>query len=341
MQHLDRQVIEQALTWSREGKTIWLCTVLATFGSSPRAPGSLMAVSQEGKHIGSLSGGCVEDDFITRLSEGEFDRPITVTRYGDPQDDRGAHIALPCGGVLEVLIERLRSVPDTLEHLGTLLATLDGHHRLMRNVHLSTGKHYFTEDSTLGPRVVQLDEHGPGELGHDRQGRDRQGLVQMRIAPATRLIIAGISPISAPCAAFATTLGFEVIVCDPDKEACGDFSVAGVKVKAILPSLYIASGACHSATAIVALTHDPRIDDLAMMEAVRTPAFYIGVMGSRRTSAARAERLTRSGGLTEEEIGRLHMPIGLALGSKTPAEIALAVMADIVRVQHGKTINEL
>lgn len=326
MQHLDRQVIEQALTWTQEGKTIWLCTVLTTFGSSPREPGAWLAVNQAGRHIGSLSGGCVEDDFIKRLGDGEFDRPITVTRYGDPQDEQGARVSLPCGGMLEVLIERLFATSETQEHLATLLATLDGHHQLRRHVHLATGEHYFTQDATLGPRVVQ---HGT------------PGLVQMRIAPARRLVIAGISAVSTPCAAFALTLGFEVIVCDPDEVACADFSVPGVTVKALLPSLYIASGACHSATAVVALTHDPRIDDLAMMEAVRTPAFYIGVMGSKRSSAARAERLVRSGGLTDEQVSRLHMPIGLALGSKTPAEIALAVMADIVRVQHGKALNEL
>ncbi|NVF14014.1 XdhC family protein [Vreelandella maris] len=331
MQHLDRQVIEQALTWCQEGKTVWLCTVLATFGSSPRAPGSWMAVDQAGKHIGSLSGGCVEEDFIQRLREGEFDRTITITRYGDSEDAQSAHITLPCGGLLDILIERLPSTSDTREHLTTLLATLDGHYQLIRNVDVSTGTHGFSEDASLGPRVVQ----------QKAQGHDQPTMIQMRIAPARRLIIAGISAISAPCAAFAVTLGFEVIVCDPDEAACADFSVPGVEVKALLPSRYIASGVCHSATAVVALTHDPRIDDLAMIEAVRTPAFYIGVMGSRRTSTARAERLIRSGGLTEAQIDRLHMPIGLALGSKTPAEIALAVMADIVRVQHGKTISEL
>lgn len=326
MQHLDRQVIEQALAWSQKGQTVWLCTVLATFGSSPRAPGAWMAVSSTGQHIGSLSGGCVEDDFIARLNEGAFDRPVTIARYGDPQDEQGAHVSLPCGGMLEVLIERLFASSDTQEHLATLLATLDGHHQLMRHVHLATGEHSFTQDDTLGPRVVQ----------HASQGR-----VSMRIAPARRLIIAGISAISAPCAAFAVTLGFEVIICDPDEATCAGFSVPGVTVKALLPSLYIASETCHRATAVVALTHDPRIDDLAMMEAVRTPAFYIGVMGSKRTSTARAERLRRSGGLTHEQVLRIHMPIGLALGSKTPAEIALAVMADIVRVQHGKSIDEL
>jgi xanthine dehydrogenase accessory factor len=108
-----------------------------------------------------------------------------------------------------------------------------------------------------------------------------------------------------------------------------------------LPSTFIASGGCHAATAVVALTHDPRIDDLAMIEAVRTEAFYIGVMGSRRTSDTRATRLMRSGGLSQVEIERIHMPIGLDLGSKTPAEIALAVMADVLRVYHGKSRDAL
>lgn len=329
MQHLDLQVIDQALTWSREGETVWLCTVLATFGSSPRAPGAWMAVIRDGSHLGSLSGGCVEDDFIKRLAEGQFENPTVVIRYGDADNAQAGHITLPCGGILEVLVERLPATPEILEHLGTLKATLEGQRPLMRHVDIHTGSRYFTDDATLGPRVIWPSEEGaPNRL-------------KMRLAPARRLIIAGISPVSSACASFAATLGFEVIVCDPDEAACQAFDVPGVTVKAQLPSQYIAANGCHGATAIVALTHDPRIDDLAMMEAVRTPAFYIGVMGSKRTSTARAERLIRSGGLTEEQVERLHMPIGLALGSKTPAEIALSIMADIVRVQHGKTLHEL
>ncbi|PRY64919.1 xanthine dehydrogenase accessory factor [Vreelandella songnenensis] len=329
MQHLDLLVIEQALAWSQEGETVWLCTVLATFGSSPRAPGSWMAVTKDGRHLGSLSGGCVEEDFIQRLAEGQFEQAARVIRYGDADDAQGGHITLPCGGILEVLVERLPATPDMREHLGTLKAALEGHQPLMRHVDIHSGKRFFSEDSSLGPRVIwPADERAPN-------------LVSMRLAPARRLIIAGISPVSSACAAFAVTLGFEVIVCDPDEAACQAFDVPGVTVKAALPSRYLATHRCHNATAIVALTHDPRIDDLAMMEAVRTPAFYIGVMGSLRTSAARAERLIRSGGLSDAEIARIHMPIGLALGSKTPAEIALAVMADIVRVQHGRAQDAL
>ena len=325
MQHLDLQVIERALAWARDGETVWLCTVLGTYGSSPRAPGSLLAVRGDGRHVGSLSGGCVEEDFLARLAEGEFAVPLTILRYGEGGVD-GTGIALPCGGILDVLIERLAPEAETLVHLEVLLATLQGQRALARRVELASGTRHFVEDDGIGPRVIRDTE------------RDA---VQIRLTPAARLVIAGISPVAEACARFALGLGFEVIVCDPREEALAGFEIPGVEIHPVLPSVFIAAGGCHAATAVVALTHDPRIDDLAMIEAVRTPAFYIGVMGSRRTSEARAERLRRSGGLSETEIARLHMPIGLNLGSKTPAEIALAVMADILRVQRGKARDAL
>jgi xanthine dehydrogenase accessory factor len=328
MLHLDLQVIERALAWTREGETVWLCTVLATYGSSPRAPGSLLAVRGDGRHVGSLSGGCVEEDFLARLTEGEFDCPVTTLRYGGGSRDSGGAdgIALPCGGILDVLVERLMPDAESLVHLEVLLATLQGQRALVRRVELDSGARHFVGDDGLGPRVIQDTE---------------RGAVQIRLTPAARLILAGLSPVAEACARFALGLGFEVIVCDPREEVLAGFEIPGVELKPVLPSVYLAAGGCHGATAVVALTHDPRIDDLAMIEAVRTPAFYIGVMGSRRTSEARAERLRRSGGLSDAEIARLHMPIGLALGSKTPAEIALAVMADIVRVQRGRPRDAL
>nr|WP_298164282.1 XdhC family protein [uncultured Pseudomonas sp.] len=328
MQHLDLQVIEQALAWARAGETVWLCTVLATFGSSPREPGSLLAALRDGRHIGSLSGGCVEEDFLERLQGGEFERGVTTLRYGDPEGPQGSRISLPCGGILKVLIERLPANAATMTQLEILRTTLLGQRHLIRCVDLQSGATHLFEDDGLGPRVVEQAE---------------RKTVDIRVGPAARLIIAGISPVSVVCAEFARTLGFEVIVCDPREEARAGFNVPGIgiEVQPVLPSMFIAAGGCHAATAVVALTHDPRIDDLTMIEAVRTPAFYIGVMGSRQTSRVRAERLRRSGGLSEDEVARLHMPIGLALGSKTPAEIALAVMADIVRVHRGRSRDVL
>ena len=326
MRHLDLQVIEQALAWSRAGDTVWLCTVLATFGSSPREPGSLLVARRDGSHVGSLSGGCVEEDFLQRLGAGEFDAPVTLLRYGAAEEGGETRVALPCGGVLKVLIERLSAESATWDQLERLRATLHGQRHLLRVVDLDGGETSLLDDDGLGPRVVE-----------DAGGQ----VVQLRIGPAARLVIAGLSPVALCCAQFAQALGFEVIVCDPREEVLAGVALPGIEIRPQLPSLFIASDGCHRATAVVALTHDPRIDDLAMIEAVRTPAFYIGVMGSQRTSQARAERLRRSGGLSEADIARLHMPIGLALGSKTPAEIALAVMADVLRVYRGRARDDL
>lgn len=334
MQQLDLQVIEQALDWIREGERVWLCTVLATFGSSPRAPGAWLLARGDGRHVGSLSGGCVEEDFLARLRDGEFDGPVTVLRYGDPDNPRGPRITLPCGGILEVLIEPFAPDAAALAHFKALYAALLGHRHLVRRVNLTTGAADLEEDRGVGPRVER-------EAVRSEAREGEPGWIRLRVGPAARLILAGISPVASVCADFARTLGFEVIVCDPREEALAGFDVSGVEVRAELPSSFIAAGGCHAATAVVALTHDPRIDDLAMIEAVRTPAFYVGVMGSQASSRARAERLRRSGGLSDTEIARLHMPIGLALGSKTPAEIALAVMADVLRVQRNRPRSKL
>ncbi|PAU76182.1 XdhC family protein [Halomonas salipaludis] len=322
MRDLDHQVITRALAWVREGHPIWLCTVLSTYGSSPRVPGAMLVARRDGRYVGSLSGGCVEEDFLEELIAGAFDRMVTLRRYGESREE-SRRLALPCGGVLEVLIEH--RAPDTawLAHLEALYRALQGQHRLVRRVDVEAGAFQaFNDDAAEGPCVVR-----------------RPASVDIRIGPVLRLLLAGLSPVADVCARFSQALGHEVIVCDPRPEMREGFSVDGVTVVPLLPSAFIAAGGCHAATAVVALTHDPRIDDLAMIEAVRTEAFYIGVMGSRRTSDARATRLLRSGGLSQADIDRIHMPIGLDLGSKTPAEIALAVMADIVRAYHWRSRN--
>lgn len=343
MQHLDLTVIRQALAWAQEGQTLWLCTVLSTFGSSPREPGAWLVALRDGRHVGSLSGGCVEEDFLARLAAGAFQSPVQRVRYGDANGNAGGDVdeeegvldgpgvSLPCGGILDVLVERLLPDEATLEHLSALEATLTGQRPQLRHVDLASGRVRLEDDSGLGERVLLPaggDELAPGE-------------VQLRVGPAARLLLAGMSPVAEACAEFAVRLGFEVILCDPRPNMLAGISLPGVERVETLPSSFIAAGGCHVATAVVALTHDPRIDDLAMIEAVRTEAFYIGVMGSQQTSAARAVRLERSGGLSAAELARIQMPVGLGLGSKTPAEIALAVMADIVRVRRGRARADL
>lgn len=329
MQSLDYQVVDQAVEWLSGGRTIWLCTVLSTFGSSPREPGSMMVAIGDGHHVGSLSGGCVEEDFLARLAGGEYNAAAVIVRYGgtgySPESSR---IRLPCGGTLEVLVERKEPGPENLAHLESVRGALSGEAERTRMVRLTDGKSWLEEARAAGPRVSQ-DESNE--------------LVSIRVGPVARLILAGYSSVAEACAGFALSLGYQVVLCEPREEVIRDIRLAdGVEFIPQLPSLYIASpGACTPSTAVVAVTHDPRIDDLAMMAAVKSPAGYIGVMGSARTSEARAGRLRRTGGLSEADIERIHMPIGLGLGSKTPAEIALAIMADIVRVRRGRSVSEL
>ncbi|MHA7117195.1 XdhC family protein [Pseudomonas promysalinigenes] len=317
MQHLDLQVISQALQWSLSGQRVWLCTVLATYGSAPRAPGSLLAVNQSGQWLGSLSGGCVEEDFLERVGQGEFPEPVAIVRYGDGSDRRSS-IRLPCGGVLEVLVENLAADCDVQAHLRELQGALRGQRRLLREVRLPQGQLQLFDDRDQGPRV-------------ERQGNQ----VRLRVGAAQRLLLAGYSSVAHFCAEFGKSLGFEVILCEPREEVLEGVLLEGIEVRRELPSEFIVNGGCHADTAVVALTHDPKIDDLAMLEAVRTEAFYIGVMGSMTTSEKRRERLHRIGGLSDEQMARIHAPIGLNLGSKTPAEIALAVLADILRLRNG------
>ncbi|WP_342632034.1 XdhC family protein [Marinobacter alkaliphilus] len=326
MQPLDIKVVEQALHWCDEGHDFWFCTVVSTFGSSPRAPGSWLIARQDGAHCGSLSGGCVEEDFLARLQDNTFKGRINRIRYGAPDSPDNARVTLPCGGILDVLIEHWPASSATRKHFLALQSALSGEGPVARVVSLETGDICLEPESELGARVTEEAD---------------QARLRLRVGPVSRLVIAGLSPVATACASFAHSLGFEVIVCDPRPEEVRHFNLADVTLQQELPSVFIAREGCHRATAVVALTHDPRIDDTAMMEAVKTEAFYIGVMGSMKTSEKRRERLARIGGLTEQEIHRIHMPVGLNIGSKTPAEIALAVMADIIRVRQGISRQQL
>ena len=316
MNSLDLQVILQGLEWLRQGRQVWLSTVLSTYGSAPRGPGAMLVALETGDFRGSLSGGCVEEDFLERLGLGEFGSHSQVVRYGEGGLTPSRE--LPCGGVLDVLIERFDSDCEALEHFSTMLNSLEGRSLSVRHVVLGTNIRKLEVPFAPAAAVVVTGEK-----------------ISIQIGAAKRLLVAGLSPVAEFCASFAVSLGFEVIVCDPRLELTSRFSLDGAKVVEALPATYISQGGCHAATAVVALTHDPRLDDLTLLEAVRTSAFYIGAMGSLRTSEKRLERVRKIGCLTDDSVSRIRAPIGLNLGSKTPGEIALAVMSDIVRVSNG------
>lgn len=319
MQHLDLQVIDQSQRWL-VSQPIWLCTVLCTFGSSPRPPGTMMAITAEGEYYGSLSGGCIEEDFIGRIRNGDFRQASQRVRYGDGglAPDR----TLPCGGVLDILIEYLLPDEQNNQRLAQLWRALAGHLALQKVVTLPHACERLEEIVWRSSTVVE-------------QKADQ---IILTIAAPPRLVIAGLSTVALYCASFAVSLGFETVVCENRPEFLLNFAAqldAQVQLEKTFPARYLEEQGCHANTAIVALTHDPRMDDLTMMEAVNTPAFYLGVMGSQRNSTNRFERLQSVGGLSDGELDRIHAPIGMDIGSKTPAEIALAVMADIVKKKNA------
>ncbi|RMN56906.1 xanthine dehydrogenase accessory factor [Pseudomonas syringae] len=322
MDHLDLLVISQAKKWAAESRSLWLCTVLTTYGSAPRSPGAMLVALPNGENRGSLSGGCIEEDFLERLTNGELEPINQIIRYGDGGLPSGK--SLPCGGVLDILVEHFAGGPEVLSHFAILEKGLLGSYSCVRVVLLKGLVRQVERCRSDGPRI-------------DQQG-DR---VFIRLGAVRRLIVAGMSPVAEYCASFAIALGYEVIICEPREEYLKNFSLPNVQLVAQLPALYISEFGCHESTAVVALTHDPKFDDLTMIEAVRTKAFYIGAMGSAKSSVKRKERLKRLGGLGDDDLSRIQAPIGLNLDSKTPAEIALAVMADIVRTANGVGRNDL
>lgn len=321
MQSLDLAVIYQALSWTQE-HPVWLCTVLTTYGSSPRSPGAMMVATGEGKSVGSLSGGCIEEVFLARVANGEYRNASEIVRYGGDGLDSG--VTLPCGGQLDILVEYLPATSASLDYLNQIAAALEGHQALEKRVTLPQAASCLPVEHYVSTTYIERDEQQ----------------VSLYLAAVPCLLIAGLSSVAVYCAQFALTLGFEVIVCENRADVLENFRPqvpAGVQLIEQFPANYLEKTGCRSNTAIVALTHDPRMDDLTLMEAVTTPAFYIGAMGSHRNSENRRQRLVNIAGFDEAQLTRVHAPIGIPINSKTPAEIALAVMAGIVMCKNRRS----
>jgi xanthine dehydrogenase accessory factor len=316
MQAVDKEVIGQVLRWLQAGESCWLATVVGTWGSSPRPVGSLLACNQAGHVVGSLSGGCVEEDLLDKLTSGQLaSEHAQFFQYGISAEET-EKFGLPCGGSLYIVVEPQRPDAATTAHFNQLNAALDERRCVQRTVNLST-------HSTV---VQNVDHHAPLQWDEDAQ------TLTHTYGPRFQLFIIGAGMVSKYLADIALMLDYEVTVCDPRQELLDDFGVDGARCIADMPDDAIRKHAKDQATAIVALTHDPRIDDMGLMEALTTEAFYIGAMGSTRTSASRRERLLALE-VSEADLAKLHAPIGLSIGSKTPPEIAIAIIAEITAVR--------
>ena len=327
MENLDVVVLRTLHGWRAAGRRAMLATVVRTWGSSPRPEGSIMALCDTGAVVGSVSGGCIEDDLIDRhtrayagvASAGEErtipSGPPSFVKYGVTADE--AHrFGLPCGGTLELLLEY---DPDPAL-LAALIAALEQGQLMQRSVRLVDGA------VTLAPAAQPAALEATAER------------VVNTFGPEYRMLLIGAGQLAEYLATMALFSGFAVTVCDPREEYRGHWNVPGVTLDSGMPDDVVAAFRPDRRSCVVALTHDPKLDDLALLEALNSEAFYVGGIGSRRNNAARRARLIEHFDQTEASLERLRGPIGIYIGSKTPPEIAVSVMAEILAVKNGVTL---
>ncbi len=318
MDNIDLEVLKTCSQWLASGLRCELITVLKTWGSSPRPEGSMLAICEDGRVVGSVSGGCIEDDMIDRARREGLNRvqPGIVT-YGITADE--AHrFGLPCGGTIELAIEPL----SPASQLGELLRRLEAGELVARRVDLQTGA--VTLSTALPTQSMQVSS---------------SALVTLH-GPRWRLLIIGAGQLSRFVAQIAQGMDYAVTVCDPREEYRDSWQVAGVELATGMPDDVVQAMKLDSRCAVIALTHDPKLDDLALMEALRSEAFYVGAIGSRLNNQRRRERLAEHFDLNEEQLGKLHGPIGLYIGSKTPPEIAISILAELTAVKNAVALPQ-
>ncbi len=317
MDNVDLSVLRQVHTWQAAGQRVVLGTVTRTWGSAPRPIGSLVAVRGDGQIAGSVSGGCIEDDLIARVRAGALaiEAP-QVVRYGVGAEE-AARFGLPCGGTMELVFEPV----GERTRIAELLERLGHGERVQRVLSLADGH-------------VQLFPPSGG----DALRLDAQQLVTTH-GPSYRLLVIGAGQLTRYLASMARALDYEVIVCDPREEYSDIGAVPGVKLVRTMPDDTVVDLKPDGHTAVVALTHDPKLDDLALMEALRSEAFYVGAIGSRVNQAKRRSRLKEHFGLTDPQLDRLHGPVGLKNGARTPPEIAVAILAELTAVRYGVVVG--
>ena len=346
MESLDLRVLNDVLAWRRAGHAVTMVTVVETWGSAPRPPGALLVVRDDGRVSGSVSGGCIEDDLIARtkaafktdqtahLPQNTPKTPsniplagilyayTAINRIAKPAmiaygvtKDEAARFGLPCGGTLRLVQEPVLDVA-WIEHI---LARTTAHQLVARTLNLATGW------------VTLADANRDQAMAFD-------GVTLTTLfGPKWRLLLIGAGQLSQALASMALLLDFEVLVCDPREEYAFDPAQVGATRVAGMPDDVVREMQADAHTAIVALTHDAKLDDMALMEALQSDAFYVGALGSRSNQATRKERMIEHFGMTTEQLARLHGPVGLRINAKTPAEIAVSILAQIIAVKNTLT----
>ena len=312
MNSTDQTILSCLLASLNQGEKPWLVTVVATIGSSPRPVGSLVAFRADGSQVGSVSGGCVEEDLIARLLAREFSGPqVHLTDYGVSAEDNEKW-GLPCGGRLKLAIQQLDK-----KDLGWVK---DAHHAmstrqtLRRSVSLQSGE----------TRISPSEHFAPLEKKDDT--------LTHCFGPRHRLLLVGAGQLAAHLSTLALAMDYEVMLADSREWALDQWQGPDVEKILGLPDDVVREHAADEHCAVITLSHDPRVDDMALMEALDSACWYVGALGSVRTTEKRLQRLSQLG-LSSGALARLHAPVGLSIGSKTTMEIAVSIMAQLTQLR--------
>lgn len=316
MESSDLEVLRTCLQWQHDGHRVTLATVTQTWGSSPRPVGAMLAVRDDGLLAGSVSGGCIEADLIERVRAAPPIRPEVLIYGGSAEACE--RFRLPCGGALQLVLEPAPGKPL----LQAIQEDIAQHRLIGRRLDLVTGGiHLYT------PHIDETTQF------------DGQTLIAVH-GPRWRLLVIGAGQISCHLAQIAQALDYQVLVCDPREEYSAAWDVAGAELVPGMPDDAVNALMPDARCAVVALTHDPKLDDMALLEALKSPAFYVGAVGSNANNLRRRERLSLFD-LSKAEIDRLHGPVGLPIGSRTPPEIAISILAELTAVRHGIRLGVL
>jgi xanthine dehydrogenase accessory factor len=317
MDSQDLAVLTEASDWLKNGHQLLLVTVVKTWGSSPRPVGALLALRDDGRATGSISGGCIEDDLIYRLRKQGMPTKAELVTYGATADE-ARRLGLPCGGSMQLVIEPIKEAND----LEVVLNLLNQGKLVARSLNLDTQKASIVE--AISEQSTQFQDNT---------------LVSI-YGPRYRLILIGAGQLSQLLTHIAISLDFAVTVCDPREEYADGWHVPGSVLRREMPDDVVLELQPDARTAVITLTHDPKLDDLALMEALKSPAFYVAALGSRSNNRERRKRLL-SFDVRPDQVENLRGPAGLFIGSKTPSEIAVSIAAELVAVKNGVEANRL
>jgi len=315
MQSSQLEVLQGCLTCLKQGNKVTLVSVAKTWGTSPRPVGALLAVCDDGRFFGSVSGGCVEEDLIERLQTNPVSK-VTTFIYGDTPEQR-AKFGLPCGGSLQLVLEPFNDVA----HIEQLITAIQQRKTVYRRVAML--------DGTINVEPIQADHEAHLSDSHWSN----------IFGPVWQMLIVGAGETGRYLAEMSLALGFDVLVSDPRPQYIKNWPLNHVPLLPGFPDDIIQNMKVDKRTVIVTVAHDPKVDDMALLQALHSDAFYVGALGSKSNNQSRRERLVEHFGFSWQQVNQLRGPVGLPIGSKTPPEIALAILAEITALRNGRDIS--